>query len=291
MDDEEAVDEYTETRECAVAARATANDSAKKDEPARTAIHFRVRQCAILVPMICILASASFTLFFLSDRSDDNRFREQYNRDAASLLHAASVDWIQACHAMSSLSVALTAQIIIQRNNNANTTNTTVTAGTPNNASWSPFVTLPSFPEQAASVRMLAGAVFVQVLPIVPPDRRAEWEAYVAATTTNTIQGEPYLESVGLATLNDVKANSPGRRRRAHRILSSDSNNSNVFQSPSNSTAESALLNASSSSSDSSSIRTRIFTLDASHVASANSEGSGYCGTFVCLFASIYVIV
>lgn len=159
------------TKECSYAAATTAvpgdqkcgksEASVPKNERQTSSSSLRAKSVGLIAVIFyaVVTAAVSFYLYFIVSESEENGLQVQFDADASIVLDSIEDITITKLEALSSLAVAFTSQAIA------------------NNNTW-PFVTLNSFHERAASVRSISGALFLEILPVVSDEDRAEWEAY-----------------------------------------------------------------------------------------------------------------
>jgi hypothetical protein len=72
------------------------------------------------------------------------------------------------------------------------------------NSTW-PFVTMNDFQQRAASAKGLSDAYYLEILPIVSDEIRAEWEEYSVANKAWLSEGRAYQEKFALGTSRQLK--------------------------------------------------------------------------------------
>jgi hypothetical protein len=68
------------------------------------------------------------------------------------------------------------------------------------NSTWLAFVTMQDFQQRAASAKGLSDAYFLELLPIVSDESRAEWEEYSVANKAWLSEVRAYQERFALGT-------------------------------------------------------------------------------------------
>jgi NADH:ubiquinone oxidoreductase subunit 5 (subunit L)/multisubunit Na+/H+ antiporter MnhA subunit len=117
---------------------------------------------AVLVVLVASAVAAAVLVHDYATDSETARFRDQFESDANKVLEAIGSSLEKTLSAMDSLSVTL------------------VTYAQYSNSTW-PYVTMPNFAVAVAKILPLSNAIFINVLPIVQPHQRVQWEHYSRA--------------------------------------------------------------------------------------------------------------
>jgi hypothetical protein len=126
----------------------------------------RLRFITLLI-MFIVAISVSVLVFALENTSEMEEFQTQYTSAANKLI--SSFNSIVE-HAGSVSSIANVATISAYDQSQSSDSN--------NNASW-PFVTLTAFEKHASVARLISGALYVSMEPLVSNNDRDDWEVYV----------------------------------------------------------------------------------------------------------------
>jgi hypothetical protein len=122
-----------------------------------------VRRLKIVVLTILLLSAAvtATCVYVFVSKNEQEKCMEQFQSSAAKVLNAVSNSIDQTLIPMDALAVDL------------------VSYARATNSPW-PFVTLPEFGLRMSKSLPLTDAMMIQYLPLVQPQKRAEWEEYVS---------------------------------------------------------------------------------------------------------------
>jgi hypothetical protein len=136
----------------------------------------------VIVFLILIVAAAgvSMLVFFISNNSQRDEFRTQFNGASEQIVEAFEAIKTERVSGLSALGVAAIAH------------------GIDHSKNW-PFVTLSSFQERAFTMRSNSDILQVSLHSLVTEDNRDQWEEYAVSNASEWIgDAIDYQESVGL---------------------------------------------------------------------------------------------
>lgn len=135
------------------------------------------RQRLIVVTILLLTSTVtSYVVFKLSVNAEQQTFDNQYNAASRKLLESFE-RLIDHLGIVNTIGISATIEGLRSAESTFNT-NTLKNNSEDELTGW-PFVTLPNFPQKAASVRELSGALYLSLLPIVQEKDRTAWEEYV----------------------------------------------------------------------------------------------------------------
>jgi hypothetical protein len=118
-----------------------------------------------LCMMFVVAMAVSVLVFMLVNTTEMQEFHTQYDSAANKLIDSFH-NIIQHAGSVSTVSNAATISAYDQ------------SRFSPSNRSW-PFVTLTAFEKQTSVARLLSGALYISLDPLVTNDERDDWEVYV----------------------------------------------------------------------------------------------------------------
>lgn len=124
----------------------------------------RLRYITLLI-MFVIAIGVSLLVFALENTTEMEEFQTQYT-SAANKLISSFNSIVERAGSVSSMANVATISAYDQSQSD------------PSNRSW-PFVTLTAFEKHASVARLISGALYVSMEPLVTNDERLEWEVYV----------------------------------------------------------------------------------------------------------------
>jgi hypothetical protein len=123
-----------------------------------TADVMRLKGIVVFV-LVAFTALVSTVVYFYLSTNEQEQFESQYHDDARKVLQGMGISLDQTLGSFDGLAVAL------------------VSHARETNQSW-PFVTVPDFAVRMSKLLPLTKAININILPIVTPKQRSDWEAY-----------------------------------------------------------------------------------------------------------------
>jgi hypothetical protein len=181
-DDDEARSEGQRERESSHGGGSNNDKKAARDEEdtpvlakKETAAVVRLKGIVVLV-LVAFTALVSTVVYFYLSSSEQEQFESQYHDDARKVLQGMGISLDQTLGSFDGLAVAL------------------VSHARETNQSW-PFVTVPDFAVRMSKLLPLTKAININILPIVTPELRSDWEEYTVQNDAWINQGMAVQEA------------------------------------------------------------------------------------------------
>lgn len=175
----------------------------------------------VLTALILVTVTVTLILWFTTTRAEEEDFHTNFKGAATKLIESFEEIVAQKLNAIGGFGVSLTSYAMDQKrqqqqqqhqgersttttftttfddHNNTYTNATTPQRPAPAEEVW-PFVTAPNFQPLAQTARSLSDALFLNVVPIVQPDQKDQWNQYAQDNKWWIAQGAKYQNEVGL---------------------------------------------------------------------------------------------
>ena len=138
----------------------------------------RLRILVLLALLLATLA-VSLTVYFITKRAQEEEFNSGFQGNAQKLMDSFNQIVELKIGAITSLAISFTSYARSQ------------------NATW-PFVTMNDFQQRAASARALSDCLFLELLPLITDETRADWEEYALIEKGWLDEGRDYQEKLDI---------------------------------------------------------------------------------------------
>jgi hypothetical protein len=164
-----------EPRECESSQGSSRSDKKARhsDEEAPPVLAKKETAAVVRLKVIVVFVLVAFTtlvstvVYFYLSSSEQEQFESQYHDDSRKVLQGMGISLDQTLGSFDGLAVALVSQ------------------ARETNQSW-PFVTVPDFAVRMSKLLPLTKAININILPIVTPEQRSDWEEY-------TVQNDDWI--------------------------------------------------------------------------------------------------